>query len=32
MNSNKKNNSDIELILDKVNGEYVLVNKNESLA
>lgn len=29
MKNNKKNNSNIELILDKVNGEYVLVNKKD---
>lgn len=29
MNNNKQNNSNIELILDKVNGEYVLVNKED---
>lgn len=29
MNTNKKMNSNIELILDKVNGEYVLVNKKD---
>ena len=29
MNNNKQNNSNIELILDKVNGEYVLVNKKD---
>lgn len=29
MKNNKQNNSNIELILDKVNGEYVLVNKKD---